>query len=292
MPSPHAVICALEDTIVSNHALRASTWLARALGVGVVAVHVFDPMGVPSRPRREMVAAGIDDRDLERVARLNASRLLDHRAQEVGEPTLETELVEGRPVPELLRRATETRASLLVTGTATRAALNRVLIGSVASDLAARAPCPVVTVTRGAALEEQGPVLAGYDGSEHSLRAARHAAALAARLERSLVLLHVADGDERVDVAPSLADELATAAMRGLGEEPDRPSLDLKVSLAVEEGDAVEVLSQVARERSAALIVTGTRGRGALAAAVLGSVSAGLARAAGRPVAVVPASAG
>jgi nucleotide-binding universal stress UspA family protein len=32
------------------------------------------------------------------------------------------------------------------------------------------------------------------------------------------------------------------------------------VTVAIEERDAVEVLSQVARERSAALIVTGTRG--------------------------------
>lgn len=292
MTSPNAVICALEDTTVSSHALRASTWLARELGVPAVAVHVFDPMGIAVHPRSRLVAEGVEDEDLEHVARRDARRLLDDTTREAGEAELETELVEGRPVTELLRRATEMRAGLLVTGTATRAGLDRLVIGSVASDLAARAPCPVVTVTRGAALEEPGPVLAGYDGSEHSLRAARHAAALAARLDRGLVLLHVADGDERVPVDPSLADELATAAMSALGERPDRPPLNLKVSVAVEEGIAVEVLSQVARERSAALIVTGTRGRGALRAALLGSVSSRLVRAAGRPVVVVPESAG
>ena len=105
------------------------------------------------------------------------------------------------------------------------------------------------------------------------------------------MILHVADGDERVDISPELADELAGAAVRGLGEEPARPPLDLKVTLAVEEGDPVELLAQVARERSAVLLVTGSRGRGALRSTLLGSVSTGLIRAAGRPVAVIPPTA-
>lgn len=67
----------------------------------------------------------------------------------------------------------------------------------------------LIAVTRGAVLAERGPVIAGYDGSEHSLQAARHGVALAAGLRRGLVLLHVADGDKRVDITPGLADELA-----------------------------------------------------------------------------------
>jgi nucleotide-binding universal stress UspA family protein len=126
------------------------------------------------------------------------------------------------------------------------------------------------------------------------MRAARHAAALAARLGRELVLLHVVrrDRDEGVRPDTDLARELHAAAVRGLGKDPDRPPLDLKVRLAVEEGDPVQMLAAVARERAAALIVAGTRGRNALSAALLGSVLAGLARTAGRPVALVPASAG
>jgi nucleotide-binding universal stress UspA family protein len=88
--------------------------------------------------------------------------------------------------------------------------LDRILIGSVTSELAAHSPCPVVAVPRAAALEEPGPVLAGYDGSEHALRAARHAAALAAQLKRDLVLVHVAKrGDEVLSPDRELADELS-----------------------------------------------------------------------------------
>jgi nucleotide-binding universal stress UspA family protein len=78
----------------------------------------------------------------------------------------------------------------------------------------------------------------------------------------------------------------------GVGEGSGWPARDLKVRLIVEGGDAVPVLAAIAREEAAALIVTGTRGRNALSAALLGSVSAGLIRTAGRPVALVPASAG
>jgi len=255
--------------------------------------HVFDPMGIPTRPSAEMLRQSITDEDLEEQARDAAHRLLGAAARTATGVELTTELLEGEPVPELHRLASDRRAALLVTGTAALEGLDRFLIGSVASDLAAHAPCPLVAVPPGSALEEAGPLLAGYDGSEHSLRAARHAAALAALLGRELVLLHVVERgrDEGVRPDAELARELHAAAVRGLGDGPDRPPLDLKVSLAVEEGDPVHVLAGVARERAAALIVTGTRGRNALSTALLGSVSAGLVRTAGRPVGLVPPSA-
>jgi nucleotide-binding universal stress UspA family protein len=63
--------------------------------------------------------------------------------------------------------------------------------------------------------------------------------------------------------------------------------LALKVRLAVEEGDPVQVLAGVARERGVAVLVTGTRGRNTLRSAPRGSVTVGLVRA-GRPVASCP----
>ena len=176
-------------------------------------------------------------------------------------------------------------------GTAARGGLERLLVGSVSGALAAAAPCPLVAVPRGAALDEPGPVVVGYDGSADSLRAARHAAALAARLRRELVLLHVA-GDGGVRPDEELARDLHAAGVGGLGDDPGRPALELSVRLAVEDGDPVQVLAAVGREEAAALLVTGTRGRNALSSALLGSVSVGLVSAAGRPVALVPASAG
>ena len=101
---------------------------------------------------------------------------------------------------------------------------------------------PRVAVPRAAALEEPGPVLAGYDGSDHGLRAARLAAALAAQLKRDLVLVHVAKpGDEVVRPDRELAGELYAAAVAAPRSGPDGP-LDLAVSVVRESGDPADVL--------------------------------------------------
>ena len=284
MMSARPVMCAIDDSEPSRHAVRVAAWLARALDARLVLAHAFDPMQIATRPREEMVGLEITDDDLEFGARHAARQLLDDTARTVTGVEVATEFAEGQVVAELRRVAIARWAALLVAGTAARGGLDRVLLGSVSRTLAGEAPCPLVAVARGATLEEPGPVVAGYDRSAHSLRAARHAAALAARLRRELVLVYVTGAD---DVPPD--DELARELSRGgVGE----PALDLNVQLVVEDGEPVQVLAAIAREREAALIVTGTRGRNVLSAALLGSVSAGLVRVAGRPVALVPASAG
>jgi nucleotide-binding universal stress UspA family protein len=277
------VLCAIDDGEVSRHAVRAAAWLARVLGTELVLAHAFDPMDIPATPREARLERGITDDHVEQVARRAAQLLVRDAAASVAAVEVAGELVEGQVVPELLDLAEARWATLLVAGTAARGGIERVLIGSVSGALATAAPCPVVVVARGAALEERGPVVAGFDGSEHSMRAARHAAALAARLGRELVLVHVTR-DEGVEAGEGLARELY-ASVGGAGD-------DFEVRLEVEDGDPAQVLAAIGREQAAALLVTGTRGRNALSSALLGSVSVELVAAAGRPVALVPQSAG
>jgi len=285
------VMCAIDNGEASRHAVRVAAWLAGALDTQLVVAHAFDPMGVAALPRRQMQARELTDDDLVHAGRHAAVQLLEEAVGSVSGVDVVAELVDGLVVDELLRLASERSALALVAGTAARGGLERVLVGSIAGALAAAAPCPLVAVPRGAALDEAGPVVAGYDGSPHSLRAARHAAALAARLRRELVLLHVTTG-EGVVADEELARDLYAAGVSGLGADRGRSALELNVRLAVEDGDPVQVLAAVGREEAAALLVTGTRGRNAFSSALLGSVSVGLVGAAGRPVALVPASAG
>jgi len=282
------VICAYKDVAIAKHALRASAWLAHALERPLVVAHVFDPMGISVPPTRDMFAASITAEDLEQTARQRARRQLDAAVRRVS--GVEPELLEGQPVPGLLKLAASRSARLLVTGTRARVGMERILKGSVTAELAAHASCPVIAVPRAAALEEPGPVLAGYDGSEDGLRAARHAAALAAQLNRELVVVQVAKrGDEVERPDRELAGELYVAASDGLLGEPGQP-LDLGVSVVRETGDPADVLVRVARERAAAVIFTGLRGRNAVSSALFGSVSAGVVEVADRPVGLVPAS--
>ncbi len=283
------VICAFEDKAIARHALRASAWLAHALETPLLVAHVFDPMDIREPPIREMLERDVTVEDLERAARERARRQLAAAAELVSDTDVQTELLEDQPIPGLLELAASRGAQLLVTGTAARVGLDRILIGSVTSELAAHSPCPVIAVPRAAALEEPGPVLAGYDGSDHGLRAARLAAALAAQLSATWCSSTSPKPETRWCVQTASSPASCTPPRGRTAERAGRP-LDLSVSVVRESGDPADVLVRVARERAAALIFTGTRGRNALSSALLGSVSAGVVAVADRPVALVPAS--
>ena len=66
--SARPVMCAIEDSEASRHAVRAATWLAQGLEAALVLAHAFDPMGIGTLPRRDMLARGITDDELEHAA--------------------------------------------------------------------------------------------------------------------------------------------------------------------------------------------------------------------------------
>ena len=57
-----------------------------------------------------------------------------------------TTLIEGTPAREITRFAKKKHADLLIIGTHGRTGLARLFLGSVASQIVATAPCPVMTV--------------------------------------------------------------------------------------------------------------------------------------------------
>lgn len=247
------VLCAFDASEPSLLAAHAAGWLSGALRAPLELVYVMDRDDLPALPRTgEPVNPHTRDalyEIQERIAEADAREDIERMVAALPHADVTGSVLTGRPAVVIRQRAVDCGAALLVSGTAARRGLQHLLRGSVSGALAAEAPCPVVVVAPDDALREPGPVLVGDDGSEHALRALRCAEALAARLGRELVSLHV------------------------------------------EEGDPVEGLARAARERRACLAVTGTRGRGPLRGELLGSVSAGLVRTAGRPVMLVSAHA-
>jgi nucleotide-binding universal stress UspA family protein len=153
-------------------------------------------------------------------------------------------------------------------------------------------------------MSDASPILIAYDGSEHA-RAAIERAGPLLRPRRAVVVCvwtpissaaaaaalgapaGVAQtGAEKLDAAgrdraQQLAEEGAELA-RGAGLEAESHAVEAT-------GAAWRAIVHWAKELDAAAIVTGTRGRSGVAAAILGSTAQGVLNHAGRPVLVTPA---
>ena len=189
------IIGAVDVFARSPSAARCAGWLAEASSSPLLLVYVLDTGDLPALPRVDPVMRRrLCERQEERARALAIERLETTSAESTGVSA--TALVlNGPPVATLQNLAAEQEAALLVTGTAARGGLEHVLHGSVSGRLAAAAPCPVVIVPPGADVREAGPVLVGDDGSDGGRLAVRHATAIAARLRRGVVRMHVEEGD-------------------------------------------------------------------------------------------------
>jgi nucleotide-binding universal stress UspA family protein len=135
-------------------------------------------------------------------------------------------------------------------------------------------------------------ILVAVDGSPHGIRAARLASRLARALDARATVLTVYDGPSARLGEPNYSTALGRALQRARrtverarramleagGPEPKTDWLD---------GAPAKSIISAARDGGYDLIVVGTRGRGRMRAALLGSVSTVVAAQARRPVLVV-----
>jgi universal stress protein A len=124
----------------SRYAFRVAGMLAREQGARLVVLHVkltLGPLVAYGEALADLEPEGSPERLLEVLHRL---RLSDPEVQ------VEHRLVEGQGADEILRRAEELGADLIVMGTHGRTGLGRLLMGSVAGEVVRNARCPVVTV--------------------------------------------------------------------------------------------------------------------------------------------------
>jgi nucleotide-binding universal stress UspA family protein len=161
------------------------------------------------------------------------------------------------------------------------------LIGSVSSRLAADAPCPVLVIPPGLKRHVRPDawygrtLVSGFDGSLPSWSAARHAAALADRLNGSLSVVSVGTRVRNADVVRGL-----DGAVRS-GDDA-LPALDVRYEHRA--GGPVWELERVAAAITAPLIAIGSRGLGPCEDALLGSVARRLLQSARRPTLILPAA--
>ena len=143
-------------------------------------------------------------------------------------------------------------------------------------------------------------IIAAVDGSAVATDAARVAASLAAALDRRLVLAHVAHdppvfpyGDRWVRAAQQRrVSERAADLLDGVAVEIDQPTARRRIVFSgVVQGGVQQRLAALSREEDSDLLVLGSRPRGLLTRALLGSVPGSLANNAACPIVAVPAGA-
>jgi nucleotide-binding universal stress UspA family protein len=138
---------------------------------------------------------------------------------------------------------------------------------------------------------EREPIVIATDGSEGAERAAVAGARVARTLGTRAVLVYV-----RPSLGPlgepyyqeKLSEQMAHArvALDRARELVVQEGVDAEEEIL--EGSAAERVVELGRDRDAPLIVVGSRGLGAVAGALLGSVSSAIIHRADRPVLVVP----
>ena len=139
-------------------------------------------------------------------------------------------------------------------------------------------------------------IVVGVDGSDHSLEAARLAAAMARRFKARLLIATVVrppEGWWGIGGAPPTPDAFAAAVVEGRRKVLDaaEAALDLEgmdYDTVEEIGDPAMKLAELAKNENADLLVVGRRGAGLVERIVVGSVADRVAHAAPCPVLTVP----
>jgi nucleotide-binding universal stress UspA family protein len=153
----------------------------------------------------------------------------------------------------------------------------------------------VFLVTPGGVEEILGIMADDFRPAEVMRAALEHAAALASALGGGLIAVHVR-ADALTPHATSLmpgpqpfsgSGDAAGSPLGALEHSLAHLDLNIPVSTRIEVGYAAERLAAVAMEQPSAILVVGSRGQGAVAATLLGSVSRSVLRDAKRPVVVV-----
>ena len=125
----------------SDYALQYASMMARAFKARILLIHVIEPLTYS-------VTDTLTVTNHFEALKTLAKPLLENirkRFQKKG-LRVEINLLTGVPYREILNKARQTKADMIVMGTHGRTGMEHILLGSVAEKVVRLAPCPVVTV--------------------------------------------------------------------------------------------------------------------------------------------------
>jgi len=275
----------------------AEVWLPLPLGLTKAA---SAPASVAAIGRAQTSIATPSSALVKLVERARATLAARHPAWRI-----ETETAVGSPARQILRRAREMKAGLIVIGSHGGFGVNRFFLGSVSHKVANEAPCSV-HVARGSAWKEGSParLLIGFDGSA-AARAVVHAVRERAWTPGSeaRVVAIVDPGEppragKRSAPSRKSTDERNQAVRTWIGERVTEAVEELRqteliVTSRIEEGDPKRALVAESEEWGADCIFIGSGGAAdagvsdSVERLLLGSVATAIVARAGCSVEVV-----
>ena len=175
------------------------------------------------------------------------------------------EVLAGAPALELVRRAEEWQAHLIVVGSQGRSAIGRLILGSVSLEVATEASCSVRIGRRGPAQTDRRDlrIVIGLDGSPGAERALRKVLRRAWPQGTELRIVAVDDGVSTIKTdalsvsEKHIREDTSITARRIIQLAGAR---GLTVSAGIKKGDPQRVLLVEAREWEADCIVIGSHG--------------------------------
>lgn len=302
------ILCPIDFSEVSEHALEQATRLAGWFEARLTVLHVFNQVFLPV-PGLAMPGYGADlaasPEEQQRV-RTDLERFVapSRRAGVAIDVVIE----QGAPVHHILSVARALPADLIVIGTHGVSGFEHLMLGSVTEKVLRKAACPVLTVPPRATGSEAVPfkhVLCAVDFSESSMAALGAALAVAQEADAELSILHVLDWpvEETPPAAVSAGEPTLSAAVFDLAAYRRTLEADAGVRLAalvpesarewctprthVAHGKPHVELLKAAAEMHADLIVLGVRGRHPIDVMVFGSTANQVVRQATCPVLTV-----
>ena len=285
------LLCPVDFSPGSHHALQVATRMAREAGAELVLVHAWyvppatfgGDYPIPVDLVQEVVdgaqrglAAATDD----------ATRL--------GAPRVTSRVLRGVPWDQIVGAAREDPAiDLIVMGTHGRSGLARVLLGSVAEQVIRHAPCSVLAARAPGGVQPFRKLLCPIDFSDDSRQALERAAELVAPGGAGIALLHVVEPAVALGNLP-MGDNTLQAADRRASHALARWASDLEkrvsvpVSTEIRIGrPGVQTLGVLDADPTFDLVIMGSHGRTGIRRVLLGSVAEQVLRHAACPVLIV-----
>lgn len=279
---PTNILCPVDLSPVSDGILKWAGLFARTFQAPLEVLHAdwweppryFTEAQIQELSRQEQEGEESLRTELEAVVKAALGGLAPHSVS----------VVEGYPTVQILQRAKELKAGLIVMGSHGRTGMARLRLGSVAEDVVRAAGCPVLIVK---SAKESGPepsiqnILCPINFTSLSQQSMEISSQLANAFGARLWVLHATDHEEiKVDEVHQHICDWVPKEVRGRCE----------VSEVVRRGNPAEQIILMAREHSADLIVMGAQHRPFLEFTTLGTTTERVMRHSLTSVLVIPAT--